>query len=205
MRRLIVPGLVAATTWIAGCDKPAPPATVPAVSSADARPATRNATRVLHLAPYPLRITVPESWSILNTGDVMFVQGPTSDGDAIEHMARVQVSSPPAISAASAERLAADHAAGKPLDGETTIKIDVRTSGNVRILEKRARQTLSDGSEVLVNWSLDLLVPEPSGRVLLYHLNFVALTQARYEKERETLEKIMASVAYDPSLLAAPK
>ena len=193
---------------MAGCDRPANPPANSQPGAAQNPPATKPATaarKVLQAHPYPLKISVPAEWSIVEMGDVMFLQGPTPGGQDVEDVARILISKPPTLAHASAERLEKEFLASKDTTDASVLKTDVRSCGKGRLLEKRAIQKLSDGSGTLVNWTLDLMVAGDGERTSLYHLSFVALFQARYEKDREFLEGIVSSLQYDASLEISPK
>ena len=204
----LITGMLAA---VAGCDRPANPPAAPATrpgASADpsaAKPASTASRKTLQLSPYPLSLSVPEDWSILEAGNVMFLQGPTPSGQEFEEMARIQISHPPTIANAAADRLEKDFLSNKDKPDGAILKVEARPSGKARLLERRAIEKLSDGSGTLVNWTIDVLTAAEPDRTAIYHLNFVALSQARYEKDRAFLESITASLVHDASLETRPK
>ncbi|MFI5380297.1 MAG: hypothetical protein ACHRHE_13440 [Tepidisphaerales bacterium] len=200
-------GTLAAVT---GCKRPGnPQAPTPsrpgAPAHADTQPSAAISRKILQLGPYPLRISVPADWSILNTESAMFLHGPLPGGQDHEGMAHIQVSHPPAIAKDAAELFEKDLLLTKADAGGQVLKTDARPCATARLVEKRAIVKLSDGSGTFVNWTIDVLVPGEQARTSLYHLNFVGLSQAKYENHREFLERIVSSLEFDPALEARPK
>jgi hypothetical protein len=185
----------------AGCDRPQPPRSATAPSPPSSQPAPDSARKTIQLGIYPLTADVPKTWEILNTASVTFLQGPSPNGD-LEGMAILQISNPPSVTGLVADKIVGDAQALREKPEHGTLQVEVRTDGLVRIIDKRSVADPADGKEPFVSWSLDVLVSGAQERIVLYHLNFVALARHVYEKDRAFLESIVSTVRYDPKLAA---
>jgi hypothetical protein len=215
---------------LCGCDSaPAPPPAVVQQSQNDAatqqsRPTTQELLTgqyvKLTLPGLPLSVRIPTSWKLGSAATISFLEGPVPSS---EHDAVIQFASRGNLPAdrfdAVVDRMKkeAEQAPG-PLK-----RIDSRTVGNLLILERlymgtpitspkldfRDNPVLdAQGNAITItstplHWNLSVFISEAGG-YSRYDLNAIGLSAEQYPAERELLEKILYSLAYEAAPATAP-
>src|SRR5687767_9472033 len=104
----------------------APP---PAEADRPRRPTTQeilsSATKPLQLSGHPLRVTVPQSWSISELAGVPFLQGPVPSGGGIDGKTQLQISRIP-LPARAAVGMLADLEKERATPPKHVLHIDVK-------------------------------------------------------------------------------
>jgi len=185
------------TFALCSCDKPrpayTPPATEEASSEPDFRPqAPMSLDRTLHLIDYPLQIRVPDRWDI-RYGTVSILQGPTPHGpkpDGMIHLILSRRGPLPRI---------VMNAIKPPSTGPTTkdsyFRDETRAMGKLQVREQRSVLPATGQDPALLKWTLIAYEPIDKDNVYLYQISFLRLTVDQFEKDRELLESMIASIA----------
>jgi hypothetical protein len=217
---------VAAIALFAGCDdgKPKSPADLAPQQTTTADPATQPADGSSaqsmgrdELAPMPLGVIpftlgAPRGWKVKVRAGVMTLEGPTVAGTA-----QIQVARHVQPIAGHADRLV--EGAKKEIAAEPGPynKCDVRTVGGVQVLEFRklgratgapvidatGKQIAPSGTSM--QWKLTAFVRRGGGSakdVDMCEIGFVDLTREQYDIDKELLEKMIASLKYEPGAVS---
>jgi hypothetical protein len=203
---------LAVVCGLAACDDaPVPPKNLPvadekpATAPAPTRPTTQDLItgprKKLSLNVIPFNITVPESWEVKTSGELVFLQGPAPAGDV-----QIQLAKRPQLSKDEVESLL--RAAKKDADAHPEAKklVELRTMPTFRILD---RQSVSnpiavpmngpDGKPTIVQttpyqWTLMLILPRGSS-FDAYELNFYDLTLEQFKADKDFLRMILDSLS----------
>lgn len=216
MRRLyFAAGLVGSTLLpLLGCEddrhktlKPldaAAPSTQPAAPTTQelltAAP-TRTAIRVI-----PFWISLPPGWAVKTDAGVTILHGPTPAGVAQIQIGRhgSPIEKHAEMLITGAKKAAATH------PGPYTLA-EVRTLGGVQVLEtrsigaNRATPAIDSAGNIIapnstpLEWKISAFVPDGKSTVIC-EAYFVDLTQEQYDRDKELLDKIVASLEYDPNM-----
>jgi len=192
-------------TWVSllvfalcSCDKPrpvayTPPATEEASDVPDYRPrAPMSLERTLHLIDYPLQIRVPERWDI-RYGTVNILQGPTPHGPRPDGVIHLIVSRRGPIPRIVMDALKAPST--KPTTKDSFSRDEMRTMGKLQVYEQRSVQAATGGVPAMMKWTISAYEPIDKENVRLYQINFLDLSRDQFEKDRELLESMIASLA----------
>ncbi|MGH7179335.1 MAG: hypothetical protein ACREJC_18305 [Tepidisphaeraceae bacterium] len=198
---------------LVGCDG-APPTTSqtesepPPPEAQSDRPTTRELVsgpqlRVA-LQNIPFSVKAPKGWKVAPArgSGVPTLAGPTPTGDA-----QVQIERPPVPDDKYAERFlsGAKRLATQPNNRET---VTFRQVGPAQLVEMRSfGQTHgypaidSTGHQIAptstsMNWRVTAFVTS-NGAMQAYQISFVDLTREQYERDKDLLEMIIASLEYD--------
>jgi hypothetical protein len=179
------------------------------VSAPGARPTTQELLSGEHvrvgLRVIPFTIEAPKGWQLKSHGGVLVLEGPTPAGTA-----QIQIGKYLPPIAQHAERLidgAKKEVASAP--GPHNM-VDVRKIGDVQVLEYRlvgqtraspaidgAGKKIADTSTPM-QWKLSAFVT--SGKETeICQVSMLDLTREQYEIDKELLQRIIASLKYDPS------
>jgi len=207
-------------TCQAGCDKPRPQAasTEPAepqpTASTQAATTNRPTTQQLlsgeqtriPLRAIPFTISVPKNWQIKVQAGIPILEGPTPSG-----VAQIQISRHASPIAQHSDRLVEGAKRDVQANPSPYALAEVRNlSGGIRALEYRSVARTPTTSAAIdstgrkiadvatpLQWKFTAFVP--NGRDTdLCELSFIDLTREQFDLDRELLEKIIASLQYDP-------
>ncbi|HEX8340748.1 MAG TPA: hypothetical protein VF624_07560 [Tepidisphaeraceae bacterium] len=187
-----------------GCeDKPAVSDPVNAPPAEAAAPATRSVAeaprKALSLAVLPFTVQAPESWKVA-THDapgrpIVMLEGPL-DGDEV----RVTLAVREDVSAQLLKQLI--ETAKREKTSDPLVEINATDTGDVRSIHRRRVATTGATSQPVesatetVDWRISLFVSR-GVRYQQYEMNFLGLTPAAYARNRQLLEAVIASLAYD--------
>jgi len=158
----------------------------------------------LALKAIPFWISVPKGWELKSPVGVLVLEGPTPSGVAQlqigRHLAPIEKHADNLIEGAKRE------AAAHP--GPYTLA-QVRDMNGLRVLETRSVGTTSPtpaidaaGNQIAptstrMEWKTTIFVPD--GRdTAVCEVHFIDLSREQYDRDKELLTKIMASLTYDP-------
>jgi hypothetical protein len=192
-------------TWVSlltfalcSCDKPrptvsAPPTTEESEGGPDYRPRPpMHLDRTIHLIDYPLQIRVPERWDI-KYGAVTILQGPTPHGpkpDGVIHLILSRRGPIPRIVMDSLRPPTT-----KPTTKDSYLRNEVRTMGKLQVHEQRSTQPATSKDPAMVKWTIIAYEPMDKDNIRMYQISFLRLTLEHFEKDRELLEGMIASLA----------
>ena len=180
------------------CDKPrptsyTPPATEETASEPDYRPqAPMSLDRTLHLIDYPLQIRVPDRWDI-RYGTVSILQGPIPHGPRPDGVIHLILSRRGPLPRGVMDALKSPST--KPTTKDSYFRDDLRTMGKLQVHEQRSVQPATDKDPALIKWTLIASEPIDKDNIRLYQISFLRLTLDEFEKDRELLESMIASIA----------
>ena len=204
----------AALLVMAGCDdRPAPPPPLPDTPST--RPASTldlpvapttqelvsGKQKTIQLGTFPLSLDVPNSWKIASTSNSLWVEGYAPGGEIRLLLTPQGDPLKPAMVKAWEVRVSKEsttnpsskllHSSLRPIGGNAKA-FDRREVNTVNVTRDNGTIERID----FVDWSIDVMVPQGNAFTLdLIH--FTGLTKEQYEKDREFLEKILATLHYD--------
>jgi len=193
---------------LSGCDdKPAPPPPVnPATRPDPQQPAPPPTTQELaaiprlgvDLQPVPVRIQAPKTWTVESLGASKFLQGQASSG-----LVRLRLSElMPLTSVLDPVKLQYDSYSKQREENPNVQELRLSDLGDAKMIEYREVITHGDGPSV--KWVFRIYAPIPQG-FNLYEIQFFDLSLAQYERDRDFLHEMMASLRFEPSLVKLPK
>jgi len=148
--------------------------------------------RTLHLIDYPLQIRVPERWDI-RYGTVNILQGPTPHGPRPDGVIHLIVSRRGPIPRIVMDALKAPST--KPTTKDSFSRDEMRTLGKLQVYEQRSVESVAAGVPARMKWTISVYEPIDKDNVRLYQFSFLDLTRDHFEKDRELLESMVASLA----------
>jgi len=205
-----------------GCDKPRPQAAHQQHEEAEQAAATRASavkegrptTQELlqgeqvriPLRAIPFSISAPKGWDLKAMAGIITIQGPTIAGNA-----QIQVSRHVAPIAQHAERLIEGAKKDVAANPSPIALAEVRNlTGGIRCLEYRTVSRNPTGAPTIdsagrqiaptatpMQWKITAFVPR-GNETDLCEISCTDLTREQFDMDRELLEKIFASLQYDP-------
>jgi hypothetical protein len=192
---------------LCSCDKPrpsvstAPPATEESSDEPDYRPPPMHLDHTVRISDYPFEIRAPERWD-WRSNAVNILEGPTPHGPkpagTIHLTATRRGPLPKTITEAFKSSSTKPAATNDSFFRHTT-----RTIGKLEIQEQRALEPAAAPDPQRIKWTISIFQPVDKDNVLLFQLTFLDLTREHFEKDRELLESMIASIApaqEEPSL-----
>jgi len=146
----------------------------------------------IRLVDYPISLRVPEKWQ-LKYGGVTLLQGPTPSGPPPDGMVYIMISRQGPLPKGVADAM--KPLATKPATQPALERDDVRTMGNMRVYERRFVQPATADLPEMVKWTISVYETIDANNVRLYQLSFLDLKREHFEKDRQLLENIVASLA----------
>jgi hypothetical protein len=183
---------------LCSCDKPrpttpTPPATEETTSEPDYRPQVpMSLDRTLHLIDYPLQIRVPDRWDI-RYGTVSILQGPIPHGPKPDGMIHLILSRRGPLPNVVMDALKSP--ATKPTTKDSYFRDEMRTMGKLQVHEQRSFLPATDKDPPLIKWTFIAFEPIDKENIRLYQISFLRLTADEFDKDRQLLESMMASIA----------
>src|SRR2546430_360231 len=164
------------------CDKPrptsyTPPATEETASEPDYRPQ----------APVS-----PDRWDI-RYGTVSILQGPIPHGPRPDGVIHLILSRRGPLPRGVMDVLKSPST--KPTIKDSYFRDDLRTMGKLQVHEQRSVQPATDKDPALIKWTLIASESIDKDNIRLYQISFLRLTLDEFEKDRELLENMIASIA----------
>ncbi len=208
---LICVGLI-----LAGCDdSPAPPAD--ATKTADGKNKPPTTQELLHaprkplaLGYIPLKLMVPPGWQVQAPGKttMAFLQGTTPSGGEVQ----IQLSQRPSMTRDQIQYLidgAKSEMAKKP---EEIKSVEAKTRGELTFLERQSvgqpinlpGQELGVDTSPEYRWTISVFVPRAKDSAQ-YELNFLGLTQNRFNTDKNFLQTILNTLELDTAAPAVEK
>ena len=154
------------------------------------------------LSPLPLTMDLPPSWGRESLNDIPtpanLLQGYTPSGEV-----QIQLATRPPMKQAQLDALLVG--AKKEMEKDPQQKVELRTQGKMKILERQSvgkprPLTVYDSNmqpktteESIFNWSVLALLPRDDG-YQAYELIFIGLTKSQYDKDRAFLEGILRTL-----------
>jgi hypothetical protein len=204
---------ILAAFTVAGCDRTPPPpppqpAATPPPATQAAIPTTQNfdSTKTLQLVAVPITLQVPESWSLDTGGGSNLIQGPiphpVTEPDAI-----LQMSGMNTLTQTQYDNFIRGAQMEMQQDPKRIFLKGPAQFGRLSILDERdyprhnplAPTTLPAGYSPRFRWTLWIFIPNPGGNIVRYSLDYVGLDLDTYNANKDFLQKIVASIQYDPS------
>jgi hypothetical protein len=181
---------------ICSCDKPppsvsTPPSTEESSSELDYRPTSLTLDRTLRLIDYPLQIRVPDRWDI-RYGAVTILQGPIPHGPKPDGVIHLMLSRRGPLPKAIMDAL---KPSTKPTTKDPYFRDERRAMGRLQVHEQRSTQPATDKDPALIKWTFIAYEPMDKDNIRMYQLSFLRLTVDQFEKDRELLESIIASIS----------
>jgi hypothetical protein len=186
------------TLALCSCDKPRPTVSIPATTEEssdepDYRPRPpMHLERTLHILDYPVQIRVPERWDI-RYGAVYILQGPTPHGpkpDGVIHLSITRRGPLPKL-----VMDALKPPSTKPATRDSFSRNETRTLGKLQVYEQRSVQPATGADPARMKWTISVFEPIDKENIRLYQISFLDLTRDHFEKDRELLESMIASLA----------
>ena len=208
--------LLATAAGVAGCDDepqlppPPPPATAPAAYKSAAAPTTQQLTegprQALDLAPLPLTVQAPASWTVKSVSiddpagaggaggatvggpEIRFIEGYSPHGPV---HARLAVRS--AVTPETAKRLISqDQQEAKEKDRF----IAVKTTGPITLVEQHYADpagAMTIDNQPVLRWRLTYYIPE-SINVVPYEINFLDLGATQFKSDERFLRSVTDTI-----------
>jgi len=148
--------------------------------------------RTLHLIDYPLQIRVPDRWDI-RYGTVSILQGPIPHGPRPDGMIHLILSRRGPLPNVVIDALKSP--ATQPTTKDSYFRDEIRTMGKLQVHEQRSLQPATDKDPALIKWTLIAFEPIDKENIRVYQISFLRLTADEFDKDRQLLESMMASVA----------
>ena len=186
------------TFALCSCDKPrpttyTPPAPEEASDEPDYRPKPpMSLDRTIHLIDYPLEIRVPERWDI-RYGAVNILQGPTPHGPKPDGTIHLIITRRGPIPRVVMDALKS--ASTRPTTKDNFTRAETRTLGKLQLYEQRSVQPATGGLPPMMKWTISAYEPIDKDNIRLYQFSFLDLSRDQFEKDRELLESMVASIA----------
>jgi hypothetical protein len=186
------------TFAICSCDKPkpstyTPPTTEETSDEPDYRPkAPMPLERTIRFVDYPLEIRVPERWDI-RYETVTILSGPIPHGPKPDGVIHLIVSRRGPIP--KSVIIALRPATTKPATKDSVLRDEVRALGKLQLYEQRSVQPATGPDPAMMKWTISAYEPIDKDNVRLYQISFLRLTLDQFEKDRELLESMIASLA----------
>jgi len=193
------------STWVllltfalCSCEKPrptayAPPTTEETSDEPDYRPkAPLSLDRTIRFIDYPLEMRVPERWDI-RYDVVTILSGPTPHGPKPDGVIHLIVSRRGPLPKGVIDAL--KPVTTKPTTTDGFFKDGVRILGKLQVYEQRSVQAATGGVPAMMKWTISAYEPIDKENVRLYQINFLDLSRDQFEKDRELLENMIASLA----------
>src|SRR4051812_40703668 len=185
------------TFALCSCDKPrptvsTPPSTEESSPEPDYRPTSMTLDRNLRLIDYPLQIRVPDRWN-LRYGAVNILEGPIPHGPKPDGVIHLMLNRRGPLPKIVMDAL-------KPSTRPTTTKDsyfrdEMRTMGRLKVQEQRSTQPATDKDPPIIRWTIIAYEPIDKDNIRMYQLTFLRLTLDQFEKDRELLESMIASIS----------
>ena len=203
-------GLATVLCIALGCEKSAPPPPPPqanqAPPSATEEPASAPAPapttqelmngkyKTIALTPLPLTVTAPESWewkslAVKDNPELRLLNGPTPDGST----ARITLLTGSSVSPEKLEVYL--NGAKRAATRESNVTCNVRSAGDMKILEVEKIPAFSSVTETYVDWKITCFVRGDLDYAS-YTLDVIGLTPAQLEKSKDLYRKVFDSLAY---------
>jgi len=184
------------TLALCSCDKPpptvsTPPSTEESSSELDYRPTSLTLDRTLHLIDYPLQIRVPDRWDI-RYGAVTILQGPIPHGPKPDGVIHLMLSRRGPLPKAIMDAL---KPSTKPTTKDSYFRDEKRTTGRLQVQEQRSTQPATDKDPAMIKWTIIAYEPMDKDNIRMYQISFLRLTLDQFEKDRELLESMIASIS----------
>ncbi|SRR6266581_9125770 len=187
--------ILLAALLICSCDKPRPIVSTPPAteesSEPDYRPQSLTLDKTLHLIDYPLQIRVPDRWDI-RYGAITILQGPIPHGPKPDGVIHLMLSRRGPLPKAIMDAL---KPATKPTTKDIYFRDEMRTIGKLQIHEQRSLQPATAQDPALVKWAIIAYEPIDKDNIRMYQITFLRLTLDEFEKDRQLLESMIASIA----------
>lgn len=196
---------------VIGCDDKRSLVPITPSAPASSKPAAPTTQDLLNgeqqrvaLKAIPFWISVPKGWELKSPAGVLVLEGPTPSG-----VAQLQVGRHLAPVAKHADNLiegARREAAARP--GPYTLA-EVRDMNGLKVLETRSIGATSPtpaidaaGNQIAttstrMEWKTTVFVPDGRDTVVC-EVHFIDLSREQYDRDKDLLTKIMASLTYDP-------
>jgi hypothetical protein len=184
---------------LCSCDKPrpavstTPPSTEESSDEPDYRPrAPMHLERTLRVSDYPFEIRVPERWDVRG-GTLNILQGPTPHGPKPDGAIHLTVTRRGPLPKIVIDALKSSST--KPATNDSFFRNETRTLGKLQIYEQRSVQPATGGVPAMMKWTISAYETLDKENIRLYQINFLDLTREQFEKDRELLESMIASLA----------
>jgi hypothetical protein len=183
---------------LSSCEKPRPTvSTTPTTEESEGGPDYRprppmHLERTLRLIEFPLQIRVPERWDI-RYGTVTILQGPTPHGpkpDGVIHLVLSRRGPLPKIVMDSLKPPTT-----RPTTKDNYFRNEIRTMGKLQVQEQRSTQPATAKDPELIKWTIVAYEPIDKDNIRMYQISFLRLTREHFEKDRQLLEDMIASIA----------
>jgi hypothetical protein len=172
------------------------PATQESSDIVDNRPkAPMELFRTMQIADYPLALRVPEKWE-LKFGPVLLLRGPTPNGplpDGIIHLV-ISRQGPLHRSVVDAIKPPTTKPTTKPATNDALVRDQLTVAGQLRIHERRSVQPATGGLPEMMKWTISVYEQIDRDNSRLYQISFLDLTREHFEKDRQLLESMVASL-----------
>lgn len=181
---------------LCSCDKPPPtvsttPTTDESSTEPDYRPPSLTLDRTLHLIDCPLQIRVPDRWDI-SYGAVSIIKGPIPHGPKPDGVIHLMLSRRGPLPKAIMDAL---KSTTKPTTQDAYFRNEMRTMGKLQLHEQRSTQPATAQDPALIKWTVIAYEPIDKDNIRMYQITFLRLKLDEFEKDRQLLESIIASIA----------
>jgi len=183
---------------LCSCDKPRPTASTPPTTEEssderDYRPsAPMHLDSTIRISDYPFEIRVPERWEV-RYGTINILQGPTPHGpkpDGTIHLTVTRRGPLPKI-----VMDAMKPPSSKPTTNDSFARNQFHTLGKLQVYEQRSTQPAIGPDPARMKWIISMFEPSDPENLRMYQITFLDLTREQFEKDRELLESMIASLA----------
>jgi hypothetical protein len=209
--------MIAGLLWVGGCGEDAPPTTPSASETPEtpvpppiARPTTQQILEAprkpLQMQVIPFTIDAPDLWKVVDiknpAGLATMIEAPIIDDEA-----RVSLSKRDPMGGETLrnflDRIQKDDADARKVGGSVT----VRQVGDLRIVDSRrpSGDSSQPDSERGFEWRITLFYPSGIAHDQ-FAMQFIGLTVASYQKNKELLDEVIKTIRYDDGLpLSRPR
>ena len=162
------------------------------------------------LMPLPLTMELPPGWGPMQKARLPnVIQGYTPSGEV-----QIQLSARPSMKPVELNAMINGARKEMAANPQEFVKVDVRKLGDVQIMERQrvgkpapfkvfdANNVPHESMESNFTWTIDVIVPH-DGAFQLHELNFIGLTKSQYDKDKEFLNGVMATLQYASDAAAA--
>ena len=186
---------------LCSCDKPrpaastTPPTTEESSDEPDYRPRPpMHLEHTLRISDYPFEIRVPERWD-WRSSTVNILEGPTPHGPKPAGTIHLTVTRRGPLSKIVMDALKSPSTKPTSTTNDSFSRHQHRTAGKLEIYEQRALEPATGPDPARIKWTISIFQPVDKDNVLLFQLTFLDLTQTHFEKDRELIESMIASIA----------
>jgi hypothetical protein len=155
----------------------------------------------VRISDYPFEIRVPERWD-WRSNAINMLEGPTPHGPKPAGTIHLTATRRGPLPRSIMDALKSPTT--KPAaTNDSFFRRQTRTIGNLEVYEQRSLEPAVAPDPQRIRWTISIIQPVDKENILFFQLTFLDLTREHFERDRELLESMIASIApaqEEPSL-----